>query len=75
MKLAAADQHRADLGQLALLARSPIGLGVDHEELRACERLGVGIHRRTHTRRLGWRDDRVAAGLGRPRCVALRLLV
>ena len=33
VQLAAADQHRADLGQLAALAREPVGLGVDGEEL------------------------------------------
>ena len=34
MQLAAADQHRADLGQLAALAREPVRLRVDGEELR-----------------------------------------
>ena len=34
VELAAADQHGADLGQLAGLAREPVGLRVDREELR-----------------------------------------
>ena len=33
MQLAAADEHGADLGQLAAVARLPVRLGVDGEEL------------------------------------------
>jgi hypothetical protein len=34
VQLAASHEHRAHLGQLALLAAAPVGLGVDDEELR-----------------------------------------
>ena len=33
VQLSAADQHRADLGQLAALAAEPVGLGVEGDEL------------------------------------------
>jgi len=39
VQLAAADEHRADLRQLAGVPRQPVGLGVDDEELRMGERL------------------------------------
>ena len=46
VQLAAADQHGADLGQLAALLRLPVGLRVDGEELglgdRGVEEIGVG---------------------------------
>jgi hypothetical protein len=38
VQLAAADQHRADLGELAALAREAVGLRVDGEELGLGER-------------------------------------
>ena len=38
VQLAAADQHRADLGQLAALAREAVGLGVEGDELGGRER-------------------------------------
>ena len=46
MQLAAADEHRPDLGQLAALLRLAVGLGVDGEELggqqRGVEQVGGG---------------------------------
>ena len=39
VQLAAADEHRADLGQLARVAAEAVGLGVDDEELGGCDRL------------------------------------
>jgi len=55
VQLAAADEHRADLSQLAVLARAPVGLGVDDEELRRRKRLAQQIHE--HMFR--WRPDAV----------------
>ena len=49
VQLAAADQHRPDLGQLAGVAGEPVGLGVDDEELRACQR-SVRIHSQVYAR-------------------------
>jgi hypothetical protein len=53
VQLAAADQHGADLGQLAALLRLPVGLGVDGEELRAGEQAveesGFGHRAACHT--------------------------
>ena len=43
MQLAAADQHRAHLRQLAALAREPVRLRVDGEELGRRERLGEEV--------------------------------
>ena len=37
VQLAAADEHRADLGQLASLAAEAVGLGVEGDELRGRE--------------------------------------
>ena len=37
VQLAAADEHRPDLGQLAALARQAVGLGVEGDELRGGE--------------------------------------
>ena len=51
VQLAAADEHGADLGQLAGLAGEPVGLGVDDEELgvaSGCRR----IHSRPVLRRV-----------------------
>ena len=45
VQLAAADEHRADLGQLAGVARAAVGLGVDDDELRRRQRLGEQVHR------------------------------
>jgi hypothetical protein len=39
VQLAAPDQHRTDLRQLAALAREPVRLRVDGEELRRGERV------------------------------------
>ena len=39
VQLTPAHEHRADLGQLAALAREPVGLGVEREELGRGERL------------------------------------
>ena len=45
VQLAAADQHRADLGQLAEVLAEPVGLGVDGEELRGEQGLcGEVVH-------------------------------
>jgi hypothetical protein len=59
VQLAAADEHGADLGQLARVARQPVGLGVDDEELRAVQGRGE-IHRRWSTRQAGRQDSAVA---------------
>jgi hypothetical protein len=39
VKLTTADQHAAELDQLARVAPEPIRLGVDHQEFRARDRL------------------------------------
>ena len=39
VELASTHEHRADLGQLAEVAREPVRLGVDGEELRTRQRL------------------------------------
>ena len=39
MQLAAADEHRPELGQLARVPAEPVGLGVDDQELRRGDRL------------------------------------
>ena len=39
VQLSPAHQHRADLGQLAAIAREPVGLGVERDELGGGERL------------------------------------
>jgi hypothetical protein len=44
VQLAPADEHTADLGELALVAPEPVGLGVDGEELGGRERLVAQIH-------------------------------
>jgi hypothetical protein len=44
VQLAAADEHGADLGQLARVAGLPVRLRVDDEELRVCERCVQQIH-------------------------------
>ena len=44
VQLAAADQHRAHLGQLAGLAGLPVRLRVDDEELRRAQRRGEHVH-------------------------------
>jgi hypothetical protein len=41
VQLAAADEHRADLGQLAQVAAEPVGLDVDDQVLGASQ-----VHRR-----------------------------
>jgi hypothetical protein len=46
MELAAADEHCADLGQLAGVAAEPVRLGVHGEELRSGERLVDQCHGR-----------------------------
>ena len=46
MQLAPADQHRADLGELAALAREPVRLRVEGDELGGGERLGEQGRRR-----------------------------
>jgi hypothetical protein len=43
VQLAAADEHGADLGELAGVAREAVGLGVDDEELRGRKR-AIEIH-------------------------------
>ena len=50
VQLAAADEHGADLGQLARRARLAVGLGVDDEELGGRERLGEQVHERMFPR-------------------------
>ena len=44
VQLAAADEHGADLGQLAGVAGQAVRLGVDGEELRRRQRLGEDVH-------------------------------
>ncbi len=44
VQLAAADEHRADLGQLAELAGEPVRLGVDGDELGGGQRVVEQIH-------------------------------
>ena len=39
MEFAPADEHRPDLGQLAVVPAEPIGLGVDGQELGGSDRL------------------------------------
>ena len=51
VQLAAADEHRADLGQLARLPGAAVGLRVDDEELGGRERLGEQVHERMFSRR------------------------
>ena len=65
VQLAAADQHGADLGQLAALLRLAVGLRVDGEELRAGERGfekgGFGHRAACHTPRAGRHEQALAA--------------
>ena len=44
MQLAAADEHRADLGHLAAVAAEPVGLGVDGDELGGGDRCLQQLH-------------------------------
>ena len=67
VQLAAADEHRADLGQLAGLARAAVGLGVDDEELGGRERLGEQVHERMFSRRGRTAARAVAASADRSR--------
>ena len=46
VQLASADQHGADLGELAEVAGQPVGLGVDGEELGLGHWLVEQIHER-----------------------------
>jgi len=66
VQLAAADEHGADLGQLARLAGEPVRLGVDDEELRVREGLieEVGWHGPPSIRR---RQDGMQVRLRFPR--------
>ena len=66
VQLAAADQHRADLGQLAAIAGEPVGLGVEREELGRCERLFE------HGPRSMSRGSDGATALARARCSTVR---
>jgi hypothetical protein len=60
VQLAPADQHRADLGQLALLPTEAVGLGVDGEEFDARQRLLEQFHATGDTRSDGRRESRIA---------------
>ena len=72
VQLAAADEHRADLGQLAALAGEPVRLRVDGDELGRRERRGQQV--------LGGQEHRHANGCSysclrtarTPRCTELR---
>ena len=60
VQLAAADQHRADLGQLARVAAEAVGLGVDDEELGGRDRLLEQVQATRDTPRAG-RHEQVLA--------------
>src|SRR4029079_1063414 len=49
VQLAATDEHGADLGEFARVAREAVGLGVDDEELRARKR-AIQVHANICTR-------------------------
>jgi hypothetical protein len=59
VQLAAADEHGTDLGELAGLARAPVGLGVDDEELGRRQRCSQQVHRPR-----AWRERPTACRAG-----------
>ena len=63
VQLAPADEHGADLGDLARVARQAVRLRVDDQELRAVQGRGE-IHGRWSTRRSGRQDSAIARPIG-----------